>query len=94
MTTRVEDEHPEPVTVFESGDPALIGVAESLLEEAEIEFFAKGEGIQDLFAAGRIGRVNPVVGPVQLQVAAEDAEQAVAALHELNEPEPEQPPEA
>ena len=55
MTTRHEDTHPEPVTVFESSDTALLAVAESLLEEADIEFFAKGEGIQDLFAGGRIG---------------------------------------
>ena len=83
MATSQDDEHLEPVTVFESGDPAAIAVAESLLEEAEIEFFAKGEGIQDLFGGGRIGGVNPVVGPVQLQVAAEDAEQARAALEGL-----------
>ena len=87
MTTPREDEHPEPVTVFESSDPAVIAVAESLLEEAEIDFFAKGEGIQDLFGGGRIGRVNPVVGPVQFQVAAEDAEEARAVLRELSEPQ-------
>jgi hypothetical protein len=78
-----DEQHAPPVTVFESSDPAAIAVAESLLEEAEIDFFAKGENIQDLFGAGRIGRVNPIVGPVQLQVAAEDAEQARAALRDL-----------
>jgi hypothetical protein len=82
-----EDEaHREPVTVFESGDPGVIAVAQSLLEEAEIEFFARGEGIQDLFGAGRLSGFNPVVGPVQFQVAAEDAEDARAALKELSEP--------
>jgi hypothetical protein len=85
MTTPLEDEHPEPVTVFESSDPAAIGVAESLLEEAEIEFFAQGEGIQDLFGGGRIA-FNPIVGPVRLQVAAEDADEARAALAELTKP--------
>jgi len=84
MTER--DEHPDPVTVFESSDAALIGVAESLLEEAGIEFFTKSEGIQDLFGAGRIGSINPIVGPVQFQVAGEDAEDARAALKELSEP--------
>jgi hypothetical protein len=83
------DEHAEPVTVFQSSDPALIGVAESLLEEAGIEFFSKGEGIQDLFGAGRIGNVNPIVGPVELQVAAEDADEARAALAELSKPDAE-----
>jgi putative signal transducing protein len=80
MNTHQSD---DPVTVLESGDPALIAVAKSLLEEAGIEFFAKGEDIQDLFAGGRVGGFNPVVGPIQLQVAAEDAEQASALLHDL-----------
>jgi hypothetical protein len=88
MAEEREDEHPEPVTVFESVDPAAIAVAESLLEEAEIEFFAKGEALQDLFGAGRVGRFNPVVGPVQLLVAAENAEAAIAALEKLSEPAP------
>jgi hypothetical protein len=83
MTAPVEDAHAYPVVVFESGDPAAIAVAESLLEEAGIEFFAKSEGIQDLFGAGRVGHINPIVGPVQLQVAAEDADEARAALKEL-----------
>jgi hypothetical protein len=86
MTTPQDDERAAPVTVFESSDPAVIAVAESLLEEAEIEFFAKGEDLQDLFGGGRIGGFNPVVGAVQLQVAAEDADEARAALRKLSEP--------
>ncbi len=74
----------EPVTVLVSADPAKLAVAKSLLEEAGIEFFAKGEGVQDLFAWGRFGTgFNPVVGPVQVQVAGEDAEQATALLQDL-----------
>jgi hypothetical protein len=86
MTAQGDDEHRAPVIVFESSDPADIAVAESLLEEAEIEFFARGEGIQDLFGAGRIAGINLIVGPVQLQVAADDADQARAALRALSEP--------
>jgi hypothetical protein len=46
--------HPSagPITVLESGDPALLAVAKSLLEAAKIQYFVKGEGVQDLFAAG------------------------------------------
>jgi hypothetical protein len=85
MTTPREDARPAPVTVLESSDAALLAVAKSLLEEADIEFFAKGEGIQDLFAGGVIGTgFNPVVGPVQVQVAAEDAEEATAILRDLS----------
>jgi hypothetical protein len=74
----------DPITVLESGDPALLAVAKSLLESADIECFAKGEGVQDLFAGGRLGTgFNPFAGPVQLQVAAEDAEEAKALLRHL-----------
>lgn len=73
----------EPVSVFETSDPALLAVAKSLLESAGIPFFAKGEGLQDLFAMGRLSGFNPVTGPVELQVSADDAADAQAALIEL-----------
>ena len=73
-----------PVTVLESSDPGLLAVAKSLLEDANIEYFAKGEGVQDLFAVGRFGTgFNPFVGAIQLQVAAEDAEEAKTRLRDL-----------
>jgi hypothetical protein len=73
-----------PVTVLRTSDPALLGVAKSLLEDAGIAFFAKGEGVQDLFAAGRVGTgFSPIAGPVELQVAADDAEAASERLREL-----------
>lgn len=85
MTTPREDTHPAPVTVLESSDTALLAVAKSLLEDAGIEFFAKGEGIQDLFAGGTLGTgFNPLIGPVQVQVAADDAEEATAILRDLS----------
>jgi putative signal transducing protein len=73
-----EDVGKAPVTVLESSDPAVLAVAESLLEEAGIEFFAKGEEIQDLFGG--------ILGAVQLQVAAADADEATAVLRELKSP--------
>lgn len=74
----------EPVTVLETGDPALLAVAKSLLEDANIPFFAKGEGIQDLFGAGRLGTgFSPIAGAVELQVSADDAAEASAVLVEL-----------
>jgi hypothetical protein len=77
------DHDADPVTVLETGDPAVLAVAESLLEDAGIEFFPQGEGVQDFFGGGRIGGFSPVVGPVRIQVAAEDAEEAAALLHDL-----------
>ena len=74
----------EPVTVLETSDPALLAVAKSLLEDAHIPFFAKGEGVQDLFGLGRFGTgFSPIAGPVELQVAADDAAEAHAVLIEL-----------
>lgn len=75
----------EPVTVLATGDPALLAVAKSLLEEADIDFFAKGEAIQDLVGLGRLAGFNPAVGPVELQVAPEHADEARALLRELTE---------
>ncbi len=59
-------------------------IAKSLLEAENIGYFAKGEAVQDFFAGGRIGGFNPVVGPVQLQVAAEYSDLAREILHELD----------
>jgi hypothetical protein len=78
------DQSAEPVTVLESSDPALLAVAKSLLEQAGIRYYAKGEGVQDLFAVGRLGTgFNPVVGPIELQVSAHDAAEANAVLMDL-----------
>jgi hypothetical protein len=72
------------VTVFESGDPALIALARSLLDSAEIPFITKGDGLQDLFGWGRMpGGFNLVVGPVQFQVNQADTEEAGVLLEDL-----------
>ena len=44
---------------------------------------SRREGIQDLFGMGRLVLVNPVSGPVVIQVAAENADQARALLNDL-----------
>jgi len=78
----------ELVTVFKSGDPAVLALAKSLLESAEIPFLARGEGIQDLVGWGRFpGGANLAIGPVEIQVNADDLEQAKTLLLELQESE-------
>jgi len=79
------DDSAGPVTVLETADQGLLAVAKSLLEEADIPFFAKGEGVQDLFGYGRIGAFNIVTGPIRLQVPSEDAVQARELLKDLQE---------
>ena len=76
------------VTVFESGDPARIALASSILDSAEIEFATKGEVLQDLFGWGRFPcRANLAMGPVLFQVRPEDVEGARSLLCDLNEGE-------
>jgi hypothetical protein len=83
MTRPRED---APVTVLETSDPAQLAVAKSLLEAAGIAFFAKGEGLQNLFGAGTLAGFNPITGPVELQVSVDDAADAQAALMPMSHP--------
>ena len=80
----MSQDHREPVTVLQSGDPALLAVAKSLLDAEGIGYHAKGEGVQDLFAWGRFGTgFSPIAGPIELQVAAADADRARELLADL-----------
>lgn len=83
-----EESHPDVnlVTVLAEEDPGRLALAESLLMDAEIPYIKKGDQVQDLFGGGRIG-VNPVVGPVLLQVSEEHAEEARALLDDLESEE-------
>ena len=81
-----EPEYVELVTVLTSGDPAILAVARSMLEDAGIECLVKGEGLEDLFAAGRLGfGFNPAVGPIEIQVVKDDEQEAMEALREFLE---------
>jgi RNA polymerase subunit RPABC4/transcription elongation factor Spt4 len=61
------------VTVMTTRDHSELAVAKSVLEAAGIEFFARNEEVENLIAAG----------PVELQVRAEDEEEAKALLLDL-----------
>ncbi len=72
------------VTVYETGDPALIAFAKSILQSEGIRYFVGGESLQDLFAGGRLGTgFNPVIGPVKIQVDEQDAEKAKELLRQI-----------
>jgi len=74
------------VTVLESGDPGVIMVAKSLLENAGIRYYAKGETAQNLFGVGTFGTgFNPLTGPAQIQVSKADLEEALELLKDLLE---------
>ena len=79
----------ELVRIFEGGNPALIPLVESLLEDAGIEYSTSSESLQDLFAGGRIGGAhNYAIGPIFFSVRREDEAEARAILATLEEPVP------
>jgi len=91
------DAEPEPpataevrlVKVYETGNPAIIPIVESLLMDGGIEFMTKGEPIQDLFGWGRFGTaLNFVIGPVEFYVREDDAEDARRIFEQFKEPVP------
>jgi putative acetyltransferase len=72
------------VTVLRSADSAIISIAKSILQSAEIPFATKGEGLQDLFAWGRVhGGTNIFVGPVEIQVDENDTIEAADLLKDV-----------
>ena len=70
-------------TILKTNDLASISQAEGILESAGIPYLAKGEHIQDLFGFGRCVPVNPLIGPVEIQVNAEDEKRAAELLAEV-----------
>ena len=91
-----EPDHPELVTIFTTSNPAVLPVVESVLRGAGIEFLVKSERLQELFGWGRIGHLgyNNIVGPVQVQVTADNREAAEELLKTVDtgQPESENPP--
>jgi hypothetical protein len=91
----IPEEHPDPniETVYATGDPAMVALVKSLLEDAKIDYFTKGDEIQDLFGLGTLGGLNYVIGPVEFMVEAKDASVARELLSHLDDAVPNEPPE-
>lgn len=74
----------ELATALESSDPGEIMIVKSLLEEAGIRYYAKGEGIQHLFGGGTFGTgFNPLTGPIQIQVSKDDFAEVLELLKDM-----------
>ncbi len=74
------------ITVFESGNQAVIAVVKSILDDAEIPYIVKGENVQNLFGLGVIGTgYNIITGPIQIQVNQEDEPAAKQLLSGIDE---------
>jgi len=79
----------ELVPVLATGDAGVIAVAQSLLEAEKIDFFVRGDGLQDLFGLGRMTGFSFAMGPAEFLVRAEDADRARELLDGLTAPPPE-----
>ncbi len=78
--------HRDLVTAFETGDPGLLAMAHSILDESRIPYLTQGEGVQDLFGLGRLGTgFSILTGPVHIQVERERETEVRALLGELEE---------
>ena len=56
-----KEDHENLVTVYATGNEAIVSVVKSVLDEAQIRYIAQGEGVQDLFGVGVIGTgFNPI----------------------------------
>jgi hypothetical protein len=79
-----EIEYQELVDVFGPSDESLLMIAKSLLEENGINYYVKGEYLQELMGFGKISTgFNPLFGPEIIQVREEDAEKAKEVLEDL-----------
>ena len=55
-----------------------------MLDEAEIKYLIKNEGVQDLLGLGVFGTgFNPLTGPIQIQVLPEDEVTAKEILKDV-----------
>jgi hypothetical protein len=82
------DTHSDPgdlVTILATGDPILLMTAKSLLDEAGIPSFTRGESMQDLFGMGRLGTgFSLVAGPMEIQVSEQRRQEAEELLREAD----------
>ena len=81
-----KEDHEKLVTVFATGNEAIVALVKSMLDEAKIRYLAQGEGVQDLFGVGVLGTgFNPITGPVVFQVMPENAEYARELLKDVTD---------
>jgi hypothetical protein len=76
----------ELVPVFATGDAGIIAIAKSLLEAEEIDYFVRGDGLQDLFGLGRMTGFNFAMGPAEFLVRSDDADRVRELLDGLTAP--------
>lgn len=82
----MENKDKKLVTVLTTGNHGLIALAKSILDDAEIGYYAKNESTQDLIGLGVFGTgFNIAIGPIELQVFEENVEEAKKLLKDVSE---------
>jgi hypothetical protein len=90
MKNRSKQNHEGPlVTILATSNLSKLAVAKSLLESEGIRFHIKGEGLQSLFGLGGLTPVNPITGPIEVQVASGDAKRSLEVLRDVIDAETE-----
>jgi hypothetical protein len=85
---QTEPEFIKFVTVYETGNPAIIAFVKSIFQSEGVRYFCKGEALQDLFAGGRLGTgFNPIIGSIEIQVDEKDVEKAKELLKQIEKSE-------
>ena len=69
--------------VFEDGDPFRAEIVRAALESGNVDCFIQNEGVQNLFAMGSLGGMNPLMGTVKVYVRSGDRTRAEALLSDL-----------
>jgi len=77
------------VSVLATGDAGIIAIAKSLLEGEGIDYFVRGDGLQDLFGLGRVTGFSFAMGPAEFWVREDDAIRARELLKDLTVSDPE-----
>lgn len=85
-----EMDYVELVTVGTFTSAPELAVAKSLLEDADIQYFAKNEGVVGLFSMGQVG-YNPMIGAIEIQVHPEDVEATSEILAQMAEADADEP---
>ena len=77
----------ENVTIYETSSLTELALIKSALENQNIQFNARGEDVQNLFAAGLTGGYNPVTGGIKIDVEKSDVKKAIEIIKPIIEPE-------
>jgi hypothetical protein len=86
----MSEREPKMVSILKTGNAVELTIVRSLFQSAEIPFTIRGDGVQDLFALGRLGGFNPLTGPAIVEVPEDYADDARALLASHTEGSPDE----